>query len=94
MKQKQQLVLKQDVVNGFSLSFTKALLTKLKELKKENRIIIENRRYDFIPITHVIFSQLNDQLGNPSLGCNTREEEVEELIKAGEEFCRIFEEKK
>jgi len=38
--QRLELTLKQDVINGFSYSFTKSLLEKLKKLKEEDRIFI------------------------------------------------------
>lgn len=73
-----QLLLQQDVISGFSYSFAKALLEKLKALKTEDRL--EEK------IARSVIIYLEIQMGQ-SL------RKVDDLIAVTEEFLSIFEKK-
>jgi len=89
-----------DVINGFSYSFSKALLEKLKQLKKEGRIFQEdtpckkiekNLPIRITTIAETVIYYLTSQM---NLSCDSspiRPSKIEELIKVSKEFLAIFE---
>ena len=90
LKQELRLV-PYDVINGFSPSFTRALLEKLKELKKTQRLFTENKQPTLIATA--VISNLEKQIFtevvfNPNDGDIKW---VDEIIKATEEFLTLFE---
>lgn len=84
-KQSLRLSLEDDVINGFSYSFTKALLEKIKELVEQKRIF--DKRNNLLPITETVLGYLAIQVRD----CppNTPEG-IAELIATTEEFLAIF----
>lgn len=100
MEQETRLMLEQDVINGFSYSFTKALLEKLLILKASNRIFKEElpgekSSVDYITdIAHSVISYLISQVETTfSVSCTMSLDEINDLIKTTQEFLAIFEEK-
>ncbi len=96
MEQKQVLVLEQDVISGFSYSFSYHLLNKIKSLKKEDRIFKKGweaavKNSDYSSDLTEIFSTVAFQLGTQLGLCFTRSPEgIEEFISCSEEFLAIF----
>lgn len=102
-KQTQQLelTLKQDVINGFSYSFTNSLLEKLKKLKEEDRIFkdgwekateVETRNHctsSITKIASVVINYLDDQI-RAGCGSDMKPTTIDNLITTGEEFLSIF----
>lgn len=101
--QRLELTLKQDVINGFSYSFTNSLLKGLKKLKKEDKIFedgwgnaeeIEAR--DHRPsrttgIACVVIEYLKQQLIISSYSAEKMlPTDVNNLITTSEEFLSIF----
>jgi len=93
-----QLLLKDDVIVGFSYSFSKALLEKLKALKKEDRIFEEEwkeaQNQDSSHLTEIarcVMEHLETQLNCDISGFNP--DKVDCLISFAEEFLAIFEKK-
>lgn len=99
---KQKLVLSDDIITGFSYSFTSALLAKIKELEKENRIFeqgLEEAKKNESnnlgsPLTLIAESTLcylNEQIRcNEEIGTP---KDLAILIRCTEEFLAIFAEK-
>jgi DNA-directed RNA polymerase alpha subunit len=98
-----KLVLKPDVITGFSYSFTKALLEKLKVLRDEKRIFEEveykqieetaklENRYSLTSIAGSVIGHLQGQLFGSNQGQELIEpKKVEELITTAEEFLESF----
>jgi hypothetical protein len=87
------LSLKQDVITGFSFSFTKALLDKLKKLMKEERLFEQHEGYfkkELTDIGMTVCRYLCDQLQNR---CNPEDqtpENITELINTADEFLATF----
>lgn len=73
------------VIKGFSYEFTKALLEKLKELVRENKITTKAEKILVKIMLSHLGSQLNRQLDEL--------DKIPETIKLVEEFLAIFEEK-
>jgi len=93
-------MLDQDVRNGFSYSFTKALLKKLLQLKASNRIFkeglpAEKSSVDYITdIAHSVISHLTSQVGTTfSVSYTMSPDKIDDLIEITQEFLAIFEEK-
>ncbi|MBI5306678.1 hypothetical protein HZB04_03805 [Candidatus Wolfebacteria bacterium] len=97
MKQTQELklVLKNDVINGFSYSFSKTILEKLKEVVRDDRMFkntYSSRR--LTDIANTLVSHLYQQLCFYSSSFNVNDEKtIKELIAVAEEFLAIFEKK-
>lgn len=97
--------LEHDVITGFSYSFTKLLLEKLKGLmeRKEMVKISENpnwykhKEYNgrFCHLPSTILFRLSEQIPGAGIDCTSgNKKEVETLIETTEAFLAIFEEKK
>jgi hypothetical protein len=98
MEQTQSLRLRQDIINGFSYSFTSSLLEKIKQLLAENRIFVDgnekckvdnNDFHKLTPIAEITLNYLKEQLpcDHPELSNVPR---IEKCIALGEEFLQIF----
>ncbi len=98
-KQEFKLLLREDVITGFSFSFTSALLKKLKELEKENRIFVasdmpDNCKHALIPIAFSIMHYLVEQtMYESGVTQNIEKKYPKDLIAHVEEFLAIFVEK-
>lgn len=96
--QKLELTLEQDVINGFSYSFTKSLLEKLKKLKKEDRVFEygwkkateERNPSDVTAIASVVISYLCDQIQTDLSVPRLKPIDIDNLIATSEEFLSIF----
>ena len=101
--------LENDVINGFSPSFSKALLKKLKALKEEDRIFREGWEQAHENGKTLRASRLTEMAKYITVHLQTQLEyfsvtdtainmalatEIEELISFAEEFLAIFEEEK
>jgi hypothetical protein len=103
MKQQLKVRLEQDVITGFSYSFTKALLGKLKQLKKEGRIFRDfegkeesDSMYSLTQIADSVLKHIDAQLGESSIyggSCAATPDKVQQMIQTTEEFLAIFNEK-
>ncbi len=82
---KRQLLIQRTAIDGFCYAFAEALLEKLKELKKEGRIVEANTAFTDIGV--IVFTALGNQLGYDCGG------DVDKLIDAAEEFLAIFQKK-
>lgn len=91
MKLKQELLLEQDVITGFSYSFCKALLEKLNKLSKKYRNnFFENGRMELI--TESVINHLQHQL---EINIAIHEDmNVIYLMQTASEFLSIFEKEK
>ena len=100
-----QLLLEDDVINGFSYSFTKTLLEKLKKLLEEgkawdNQLITlldePAKQVKLTPVATCVIVYLSKQLNNTPLspeGYSTPLD-MEMLKRTTEEFLAIFEKEK
>jgi TusA-related sulfurtransferase len=97
MKQETKLVLQQDVIDGFSYSFTKALLNKLLELNESGKIFeVESTRPDsahnITDIAHSVISHLLSQIEIDISVCSMMSmNEIGCIIETAKEFLAIFE---
>jgi len=87
------LLLRQDSITGFSYSFSKALLEKLKKLKEGKRLFLKGK--ELTPIAFAISEHLSNQISpsDPIIGVSdpVNPSEVDELISLAEEFLKTFE---
>ena len=100
-----QLLLKNDVINGFSYSFTKYLLNKLEKLSEEDRIFedskdeIERAKHNSVSrltlIAESVATCLSRQLklSEDTYYGYSQSKKITELINTAEEFLTIFEKK-
>ena len=86
-----ELILKQDVITGFSYSFSSALLEKLKDLRTGDRIF--KAKECFSDIADVVINHLTEQLGIPTPTFGPSSTEVDKFISLVEEFLAIFKKK-
>ena len=91
------LLLKQDVINGFSYSFTTRLLNKLKEIRDEVRRTGDNRKINFgigkATVRHLL-EQMRLRGEFPNIGTDWWTlDDIDRLIDVVEEFLVIFREK-
>ncbi len=102
MKLELSLKLRQDVITGFSYSFTKALVEKLKELLKKDNVFVDGNEtakthdgyFRETEIAGIVTHYLCDQLQVQHSDKAKNLIEVEKLISLAEEFLSIFEEEK
>lgn len=88
--------IKEDMITGFSPVFTRRLLEKLKELKKEKRLWKEGigDHNGFCPLAKigaVVTGHLQDQLQSHDIGELASVTDIDDLIAATEEFLAMFE---
>ncbi|MFC1615441.1 hypothetical protein ACFL2L_01440 [Patescibacteria group bacterium] len=97
-----KLVLKDDVINGFSFSFSSALLKELKKLVTNNQCIISKNStcihadvlfYKYTPIDSSIISYLSKQVNLDIDSDEGTNKIIEDFIKHTEDFLDIFIEK-
>jgi len=104
-EQKLTLTLEDDVISGFSLSFTKSLLKKLEELKRLDRIFDDSaedieekdKKGYSSPLTSIansVVKHLVDQLQTFGGDSACRPDDINKLIALAYEFIEIFEKKK
>jgi hypothetical protein len=95
-------LLKDDVVNGFSYSFSAALLKKLKQLKKDDNLFkYSNTDHIQGPVTdiaEIVMHHLRGQISEHILPEDTPNDpislnEVDRFILLVEEFLAIFQAK-
>lgn len=101
---RQALLLKQDVISGFSYSYCRALLDKFKELHATGRIFIDNEQAKeneeikcislLTPIADLVSSHLEDQISGFRVGNAFYYSRIAEQIQIAEEFLAIFEQKR
>jgi uncharacterized protein YfkK (UPF0435 family) len=101
------LVLKDDVIKGFSYSFSAALLKKLKEMKEKDQIFEKGIKeaLEFADksesgltdmaymVTDHLHNQISSHSGMPNTGTSMYPKEVDRLIALAEEFLAIFQKK-
>ncbi len=93
----QKSKLKLDGITGFSFSFTSALLEKLKQLKKEDRIFEtgeekakKSYHKSLTFIAHTVIEYLSEQLKVSPMSPNTHTDYIETLFALAEEFLLAF----
>lgn len=84
----QELKLQQDVITGFSFSFSSALLQKLKELRDENRVF-EKDSARMTEIANVVMYHLDNQIPT-GISCPQDMAEINNVISICEEFLLVF----
>ncbi len=109
MELKLKLALQHDVINGFSYSYCRALLEKLKALKVERRVFEDNEKAaecdeslkkgegyfatKLTPIAYSVIDALDEQIEGFRLGDIPKPSQVDAAIAVAEEFLAIFEKK-
>ena len=93
-----QLILERDVISGFSYSFCRALVNRLKKLVDEDKAFEEGEQTDlFLNITNYLYEQIPNTQGMRSYYDADEREDAERdaknLIASVEEFLAIFESK-
>jgi hypothetical protein len=103
MSEEQELKLlipSHDVINSFCYAYSKALLKKLKELVKEDRIFVagnaesvrnKGMNTSTTDIANAVLTPLQEQINFSGGGYN--QAKVDKLIATAEEFLAIFEAK-
>ncbi|MBX4210387.1 hypothetical protein KW783_00245 [Candidatus Parcubacteria bacterium] len=94
MQQKIEMLLEQDVITGFSYSFTKCLLQAFKRLHDEKRVFLPGATGTHKRLTDIaqsVMRHLSDQLsfGRYDSG-SSNDDEIRRLIMTAEEFLSIF----
>ncbi|MFA4887862.1 MAG: DNA-directed RNA polymerase subunit alpha C-terminal domain-containing protein, partial [Candidatus Nanoarchaeia archaeon] len=85
-----KICLQQDTISGFSYSFSKALLEKLKKLREEDKLFKEGK---LTLLAYSISTHLDEQI-NPMKKALQDMSDIsgfEALIQVAEEFLTIFE---
>ncbi|MDO8510377.1 MAG: hypothetical protein Q7S15_02010 [bacterium] len=94
MNQHQELRLEQDVINGFSYSFSRALLGKLKQLNREGRVFTRkvSDALAIGPVSEIadpVIQYLREQMRKSPEAVS--QSDVDNLIETTEEFLAAFE---
>jgi len=93
-------MMQRDVINGFSLYFSRKLLEKLKKIRSEGKIYKGKDGREITKITSSVLAHLAQQMkGELQNLIESRmqiitADEIDEVISTTEEFLAIFEEKK
>ncbi len=102
MNQQMKLTLCQDVITGFSYSFTKSLLEALKKLRSKGTLFEDGEippgdhsRMKPSPLTSTILYYLSKQTYGTGIGPDCASlTDIDTLIKTTEAFLAIFEKEK
>ncbi|KKP67951.1 MAG: hypothetical protein UR66_C0009G0041 [Candidatus Moranbacteria bacterium GW2011_GWE1_35_17] len=99
----QEICIPDTAIDGFCYPFMKALLEKLKELEKKDRIFEEGldkalsmgiSSSRLTSIAQSVLDKICEQLGRNSVGPSATPTKITDIIDLSEEFLAIFEIKK